>query len=141
MTTSLISGGVAPNIIPGKCNAVIDFRIPPKMKMEKFAEKLKRECSEVEVAVKQVDIGWLENEKSEFVKTAYKVLANITGESRPFMHKMGASDARFYAAAGIPTINVGAGDMKQHVPDEKMNLKQLEQAEKFYCKVAKQIIS
>ncbi len=140
MTTSLISGGVAPNVIPGKCTAVIDFRIPPKMSSGEFLEKLKRECGDVSVNINQVDIGWLEDENSQFVKTAHAALGEVTREGKPFMHKMGASDARFYAAVGIPTINVGAGDMKQHVPDEKMNLKQLEQVEKFYCEIAKKMV-
>ncbi len=142
MNATLISGGTAENVVPFQCKAILDFRIPPTFDGKKFVEEIEKKLPEqVTVSGKEIGLGWTSDEKSPFIKTAAIVLEGVTGKKiTEYMHKLGASDARFYSNACIPTINVGAGQMKLHVPDEKIEWKQVEQAEKFYSEIAKKMV-
>ncbi len=142
LTTGLIKGGTAANVVPDKCSATLNMRLPPKLNVKEFVEEMKEKCREVELIVKLADQGWTEDETSLYVKTAKNTLEEFTGEKiTEFMHKLGASDARFYSAAGIQTINVGAGEMdKLHSPNENIPLKDVAQIEQFYYKLAKKMI-
>lgn len=141
MNATLISGGTAANVVPFQCKATIDFRIPPTMDEKKFVQSIEKRLPEfIKLKVNIIDIPWICNENTPYVKTAAKVLESVTGNKvTEYMHKLGVSDARYYSAADIPTINVGAGQMKLHVPDEKIEWKQVEQSEKFYSEIAKMI--
>ncbi len=142
MNTTLISGGTAENVVPFECKATIDFRLPANVKVEKFTAKLTKLLPDhMKLKVEKSEVGWVSDENSAFIKTAKLTLEKITGTPvNEYMHKLGASDARFYSKAGIPTINVGAGNMKLHIPDEKMQLEQLKQVEQFYLTLCKKII-
>ncbi len=142
LTTGTIRGGTAVNVVADKCTAELNFRLPPKMDKDKFLNALQKQCGEVKVNTLLADNGWICDEKSDYVHTASQLLERITGSKTQLMHKLGGNDARFYSAAGIPTINVGAGNMKLlHAPDERVSLTELKQVEQYYCELSKKLLA
>lgn len=141
LNVGMIQGGSAINVVPDQCSATLDFRLPPKTNRDKFISDLKAEYNELNFEIISNDNGWDEPITSKLVTTASQILNHNGYDTKP-MYKLGASDARYYAKAGISTINVGAGEMKElHAPDEKISIKQLEQCEKFYKTLTQQLLT
>ncbi len=142
LNIGMINGGNAINVVPDQCNATLDFRLPPKTNRDKFISDLTSEYDELEFEVISNDNGWDEPITSKLAVAAAQLLREATNKDVKPMYKLGASDARYYAKAGMSTINVGAGEMKElHAPDEKISIKQLEQCEKFYKTLTQQLLN
>ncbi len=141
LNIGMIQGGSAVNVVPDQASATLDFRLPPKTNRDDFISALKTQYEQLQFEVISNDNGWDEPITSKLVTTASQILSHNGYDTKP-MYKLGASDARYYAKAGISTINVGAGEMKElHAPNEKISIKQLEQCEKFYKQLTQQLLT
>jgi len=125
-----ISGGTQPNIVPASCMIEIDRRTLPGE-----SEALVRREITALLAAKKLSAKFYSTKlapapalETDFKLPLVQSFMRSAGQSKP----VGADyfcDAAIFAAAGIPSVVFGPGDIAQaHTADEWISLKQLEQA-------------
>lgn len=143
---NLISGGVKGNVVADRCEISIDRRvIPGEDPQESFDEV-------VEIATRVVES--IPGLRVEFAPGFDLRAATMTDSDSPLVQAMVganrrlgfstelggfsmASDGRFFAAAGCPTIIYGPGDPGlAHVPDEWVGVDEVLDATKAYALAA-----
>jgi len=133
MNVGTISGGRATNVVADACAFTLDFRLPPNLKHEYVLAIVKRLASEydAEVKVTEREPGFLEPGDSPLAGAAREELGRV----RKFreVKKLGATDARFFAAKGAQAIIAGCGDPHViHAANEFVPLREVAQAKRFY---------
>ena len=142
LSIDTIRGGVATNVVPDWCEATIDRRTLPN---ESIPEAV-AEIEQVIAALQQEDPG-LQAEVEvlqagppietpldvPLVRTAQDVARELTLPQEIVGYHQ-ASDGRFFAERGVPTILFGPGIPEAaHTPDESVDLNDVITAARFYA--------
>lgn len=139
VSTNVIQGGTARNIIPAECEFYFEFRYLPHVAPHTIIDPIKdyvqkellpemqRDYSNASIEIER--IGAAPSFESAETSTIYRLLRDLTQESDirkvPY-----ATEAGLFQHAGIPTIICGPGNIEQaHRPDEFVTLAQLEKCE------------
>lgn len=145
ISTNMIHGGIAHNIIPESCEFAFEFRhlpqVKPSMIREKIAEyaqkellpNMQREYAEAAIEIDHVAMApsFESIEDSDIIKLARKVSG-----VKDIVKVAYATEAGQFQNADIPTIVCGPGSIEQaHRPNEFVKLEQLEKCEEFLRKV------
>ncbi|HEY6102052.1 MAG TPA: M20 family metallopeptidase [bacterium] len=141
LSIGTIRGGVATNVVPDWCEATIDRRTLPN---ESIPEAV-ADIEQVIAALHQEDPG-LQAEVEvlqagppietpldvPLVRMAQEVARELTLPQEVVGYHQ-ASDGRFFAERGVPTILFGPGDPEvAHTPDESVDLNDVITAARFY---------
>ena len=147
---NLISGGVKSNVVADRCEISIDRRVIPGEdpqesfnEVQEIAERvisgipgLRVECQPGFVLRKAT----MTDPESPLVKAMLAANAYL-GFSTELTGFSMASDGRFFAEAGCPTIIYGPGDPRlAHVPDEWVGVDEVLDATKAYALAALALI-
>ncbi|WP_448390497.1 succinyl-diaminopimelate desuccinylase [Microbacterium aurum] len=120
-----ISGGVAGNVIPDRCDVEINYRFAPSRTLEQAAEHVRTVLEGFEVEV--VD-GAAGARPGLDAPLAQEFLAAVGAEPRP---KYGWTDVARFAALGVPAVNYGPGDPSlAHHDEERVPYAQIEDVER-----------
>ena len=129
---SIISGGIKTNVVPDRCEAEVDMRIPPGISMKqslKIAKSL----------VKNGKIVLYPGSEPSYIDTEDKHLIAFrkTVEKRLGSSKLiigtGATDGRFFRENGITTIVYGPGQRKaMHAYNELVSLVEIKEVYGVY---------
>jgi succinyl-diaminopimelate desuccinylase len=145
LTLSGLSGGVAPNVVPDACEAVVDRRTLPHetvdgVRAELLAEAaaLRRRDATVEATVET--IVWAEPFETPadaaLVRAALAAREALGLSAAPVGYQQ-ASDGRFFGARGTPTLILGPGQAEgTHVPNESVPLAQAVEATRLHVLTA-----
>lgn len=148
LTTNLIKGGAAYNIIPEFCEFILEIRNLPQENPKQFEEqveffiqkellpKMLREFPEAQVdLIKLASAPAFDSDhQSAFAKSMYK----LTGE-KDIRKVAYATEAGLFQNANIPSIICGPGSIEQaHKPDEYVEVAQLEKCAGFLRKAVAQ---
>jgi len=144
LSTGVIHGGIAANVIPKDCVFQFDMRTLPNTAPEAlheeiraFAATLTREMQAVDEQ-SGIDLQWLSQtvglaaaETDAIVQWAMQLSRN---------HQVGkvsyGTEAGLFQKMGVPTVICGPGDIAQaHRPNEFVTLEQLAQCEKFMDRI------
>jgi len=128
-----IKGGENIGVLPRECELIIEFRLPPSMKLKQvedwLEEKRKRYMAEnkdehIEYKIIDEIDPFLTDKKSSLVKAFSQTIYKKRGKPVPLLKKTGTSDMNYYGKAfGIPTITYGPGDSRlSHTEEEKIML-------------------
>jgi succinyl-diaminopimelate desuccinylase len=125
--SSLVSGG-ATNQVPGSATARLDIRYTPDLTAETISSWIQE--SEAQVPTVKAKV-LLEDHpyqiRNEGPVTVYQdIVRQVTGHGVTFSTAHGSSDARHFAQVGIATINVCPTGSGFHVPDEWVDISDLE---------------
>lgn len=105
-----IQGGAAVNLVPDKAVARIDLRFPPGISCSEMRDKARaaiREFDNVELdVIGQCEPNWTDP-AHELVRLVCSCAHNVVGKPVVSNMRIGFSDARFYRAAGIPSVTYG----------------------------------
>ena len=145
LSVDMIDGGLAPNIVPESCEVVIDMRCPDETKLERlksetveiFRNAVEAKGGTVEVAVKEVapgvnldtDHATVKLAATAAVKLGFPVSTGFTG---------GCSDANFLCGMGLPTVLLATGMDKIHTTEERLALKDLNNAARWVLGIVKE---
>lgn len=149
-SVNMVQGGVKNNVVPDHCSVYVDRRLVPgedptetHAEIEEIARRAISGMSGVRVEVQpapEVRPATMSEPHSPLVRAmvgANQYLGlntDLTGFSM-------ASDGRFFAAAGYPTIIYGPGDPRlAHVPDEWVGVDELLEATRAYALAALALI-
>ena len=149
-SVNLLSGGVKNNVVPDRCTAYVDRRLVP-------GEDPRETTAEIEVIARQavagmagVDVSVLpafEARPATMSDPASNLVQGMLAANRHLGLPTDltgfsmASDGRFFAAAGYPTIIYGPGDPRlAHVPDEWVGVDEVLAATRAYALAALALI-
>jgi len=151
VSTNMIRGGIARNIIPAECEFYFEFRYLPWVKPDTIIERIKvyvqnellpqmqQEHASAFIEIENTGaVPSFESAKEAVIK---QLTYEITGKND--IRKVAyATEAGLFQQANIPTIICGPGNIEQaHRPNEFITLAQLEKCEAFLRKVVQCPIS
>ena len=144
LSTGLIQGGIAANVIPKDCVFQFDMRTLPNTspdalhrEIRAYAEHLAREMQKVDDK-SGIDLEWVSQtvglaaaETDAIVQWAMQ----LSGNSQAGKVSYG-TEAGLFQKMGVPTVICGPGDIAQaHRPNEFVTLEQLAHCEKFMDRI------
>ena len=145
MNIGTIQGGVKTNVVPDTCEVNIDRRLLPEetpeeaqKQISEVIDKIRRSDPDFKAELKVLLTGSPINTSPDehIVKIAQSINKEL-GLSAELVGYKQASDGRFFAERGIPTIIIGPSDPKVgHTPDEHVNLDDVVMATKIYALTA-----
>ncbi len=145
LSTGLIRGGIAANVVPKECEFQFDLRTLPNASAEAlfeeirgFADLLAREMRAVEpnagieLEWASQTVGLAASESDAIVQWAMRLArSNSTGKVSY------GTEAGLFQQMGVSTVILGPGDIAEaHRPNEFVSLDQLAQCETFMARLA-----
>ena len=144
LSTGLIQGGIAANVVPKDCVFQFDMRTLPQASPEAlyaeirtYAEALAKEMRAVDPE-SGIDLKWVSQtvglaaaESDAIVQWAMKLSRNTTVGKVSY-----GTEAGLFQKMGVPTVICGPGDIAEaHRPNEFVALDQLAQCEIFMDRI------
>ncbi len=144
MSTGLIRGGIASNVIPKECEFQFDMRTLPNasadalyQEIRNYAEVLAREMQAIDPQA-GIDLEWASQtiglaaaESDSIVQWAM----NLSRNDRTGKVSYG-TEAGLFQKMGVPSVILGPGDIAEaHRPNEFVALEQLAQCEAFMGRI------
>jgi acetylornithine deacetylase len=144
LSTGVIRGGIAANVVPKDCEFVVDMRTLPGAsadalydEVRAYAETLVREMravdpqSGIDIAWASQTIGLAASEADAIVRWAMQLSNNNTVGKVSY-----GTEAGLFQQLGVPTVICGPGDIAEaHRPNEFVALEQLAQCEAFMNRI------
>jgi len=138
ISVTMIRGGVQENVIPDRCELVVDRRMVPGEKEAELKARFEELCRRTEerfpggkayVDHYLVTTGPAAetDENDPLVKTAFAAAEAATGEKQTPFGLTCNTDMNHFVGKGIPTVIIGPGTITvAHKPNEYVELEQLE---------------
>jgi len=149
LSVGTIRGGVATNVVPDWCEATIDRRTLPSesipeavSEVERIIADLQREDPAIQADVEVLQAGPPVETPLDapLVRTAQAVARELHLPDEVVGYHQ-ASDGRFFAERGIPTVLFGPGDPNvAHTPDESVDLNDVITAARFYALLGQRLL-
>jgi len=144
LSTGLIRGGIATNIIPSNCEFHFDMRTLPQASADAIYQEIRAYAASVEREMQAVDplsgielvwdsqtVGLAASETDAIVQWVMRLCGN------PNVGKVSyGTEAGLFQKMGVPTVICGPGDISEaHRPNEFVALEQLAQCESFMNRI------
>ena len=144
LSTGLIQGGIAANVVPKDCVFQFDMRTLPQAKpdalyqeIHRYAELLAAEMRGIDPSA-GIDLQWVSQtvglaaaESDAIVQWAMQLSKNPTVGKVSY-----GTEAGLFQKMGVPTVICGPGDIAEaHRPNEFVALDQLAQCESFMDRI------
>lgn len=131
LNISQIHGGVAINIVPDRCEALVDVRLVPSQSKEEVIGQIKKELEglgknsqfKFELEELQYEPAYLTDPQNEFVKILRDKAERKLNKNIPLIASGQGSVGNVISKLGIPIINAfGVESDNTHAPNEWINL-------------------
>ena len=152
---NMIEGGIKENVIPDRCEAIIDFRLLPGQTSEMILNGLKKMINNIgfevndepteknpkkvfvylEIYNEGLSSIWKDYHKSQTVKEFKEIVEKVYGRKSFYFIAPGGTDAPFYRKDGYceSTLQFGPGSVSQtHATDEYIEIQDFLNAIKVY---------
>ncbi len=150
LSIGTIRGGVATNIVPDWCEATLDRRTLPTESVAAALAEIERVVADLRAAdpTLQADVEVLQSGApietpldSPLVRAAQEAARRLQLPDAPVGYPQ-ASDGRFFAERGIPTILFGPGEPEMsHIPDESVDLNHMIAAAQFFAVLGQMLLA
>jgi acetylornithine deacetylase len=135
VSTNIVSGGIAYNVIPGTCEFILEIRYLPQFPLENFRSQIenyinkellpemKKNYSEAAIYLEEISdaSGFVALENAPLIR----LVRSITGV-KDRLKVSYSTEAGIYQDANIPTVVCGPGHIDQaHQPNEFISKEQL----------------
>ena len=144
LSTGLIQGGIAANVVPKDCVFQFDMRTLPQLKpdtlyqeIRRYAEVLAAEMRGIDPSA-GIDLQWVSQTVGLAAAESYAIVQWAMQLSRnPTVGKVSyGTEAGLFQKMGVPTVVCGPGDIAEaHRPNEFVALDQLAQCESFMDRI------
>src|ERR1700722_13643138 len=144
LSTGLIRGGIAANVVPKDCEFQFDMRTLPNAspdalyrEIRAYAEELAREMKAVDPQ-SGIDLGWASQTVGLAASGIHAIVSWAMHLSRnSAVGKVSyGTEAGLFQKMGVPTVICGPGDIAEaHRPNEFVALEQLAQCEAFMNRI------
>ena len=125
VNVGVLQGGVKQNMLPGDCRFEVDIRLPVGLSrdrvLDELAEILRRypQASMLEIDTGAGDATW-SDPGHEMLGLVQKNAAASLGRTPQPIVNLGATDCRFWRAAGVPAFVYGPSPEGMGVPNESV---------------------
>jgi acetylornithine deacetylase len=140
LSTGLIQGGIAANVVPKDCVFQFDMRTLPQASPEALHQEIRAYAEKLALEMRAVDeqsgidltwvsqtVGLAAKETDAIVQWAMQLSNNATVGKVSY-----GTEAGLFQKMGVPTVICGPGDIAEaHRPNEFVALDQLAQCERF----------
>ncbi len=144
MSTGLIRGGIAVNVVPKDCEFQFDMRTLPQASPESLFQEIRRYAETLAEEMKLVDpqsgidlvwasqtVGLAACEADAIVRWAMALSGNSTVGKVSY-----GTEAGLFQQMGVPSVICGPGDIAEaHRPNEFVSLEQLARCEAFMNRI------
>ncbi len=143
---TMVNSGVAPNIIPGEGEILIDVRNTPYVSLEDIMSALESKLVDLKekYEIEKVDIlakPFKTDINSELVRALVKVIENVTGRKPRMDAYGGSSDAKFFADMGVQVAEVGVDDKTLHHANEWASIDTLKKLVNVYRGAVRKLLT
>ena len=140
LSTGLIQGGIAANVVPKDCVFQFDMRTLPQASPESLYQEIRRYSEILAAEMRAIDadsgidlqwvsqtVGLAASESDAIVQWAMQLSKNASTGKVSY-----GTEAGLFQKMGVPTVICGPGDIAEaHRPNEFVALDQLAQCESF----------
>lgn len=123
-----IDGGTSTNLVAETASASLDIRLPMGTSTATLAGLIKEKLDPVEGITYRIrrayEPSWTPPTE-DIVRHALAVTREMVGKDAVVNMRVGASDARLFRAAGIPSVVIGLTPHNMGGPDEHLEVKEL----------------
>jgi acetylornithine deacetylase len=144
LSTGLIQGGIAANVVPKECVFQFDMRTLPQASPDALYKEIRAYADALAAEMRTVDansgidlqwtsqtVGLAASESDAIVQWALKLSRNSTVGKVSY-----GTEAGLFQKMGVPTVICGPGDIAEaHRPNEFVALDQLAQCESFMDRI------
>jgi acetylornithine deacetylase len=144
LSTGLIQGGIAANVVPKDCVFQFDMRTLPQAKPDSLYQEIRRYAEQLAAEMRGIDAGagidlqWVSQtvglaaaESDAIVQWAMQLSKNSTVGKVSY-----GTEAGLFQKMGVATVICGPGDIAEaHRPNEFVALDQLAQCESFMDRI------
>jgi succinyl-diaminopimelate desuccinylase len=100
-----VDGGVANNVVPDRCEVVINRRYAPSRTLDEAVAEVRALCSDAD------EVTILNASAAAAPNLQHPLIAELVGvHNLPVRPKLGWTDVARFAGHGIPALNLGPGD-------------------------------
>ena len=100
-----VDGGVANNVVPDRCDVVINRRYAPSRTLDDAVAEVRALCSDAD------EVTVLNASAAAAPNLQHALIAELVGvHNLPVRPKLGWTDVARFAGHGIPALNLGPGD-------------------------------
>lgn len=128
MTIGTIRGGRLPNLVADTAEATVDLRLPVGTSVSDVEHELAQilqQCPGVEAIIdRRYEPSWTSPDHA-VVATLRRCCEEVSGVPSVVNMRVGASDARLYRRAGVPTVVCGLTPRNMGAPDEHVSIAEL----------------
>jgi len=136
--TNLHAGTGAINVIPGSCEAVIDLRYNPANDFDGILAAIRGCCAGVEVDCQLVHVAQaFVTPDGSFRQLIAASIARCSDMVTKADTGGGTSDGRFFAAAGVPVVELGLTNSTIHQVGEQVAVEELAQLTDIYADIVR----
>lgn len=146
LMAGVIDGGVAPNVVPDRCEILCDRRLAPGERAEDALDEIDdvlRELKETGAEIVREDPSILlpaveTRAEHPLVRAAESAAATVLGRHEPAGGApYGTDGSNLAGLGGIPCVVLGPGSIDQaHSQDEWVRMEEVEQAARIYAELA-----
>ncbi len=143
LSTGLVRGGIAANVVPKDCEFQFDLRTLPGTAAEQIYEEIRAQAAALAAEMRRidpeagVDVEWLSSTVGlnaapgdPIVRWAQRLSGHATAGKVSY-----GTEAGLFQQMGVPSVICGPGDIAQaHRPDEYVSLAQLAECEAFLAR-------
>jgi acetylornithine deacetylase len=144
LSTGLIQGGIAANVVPKDCVFQFDMRTLPQASPDALYQEIRRYAEALGAEMRSIDpssgidlqwvsqtVGLAASETDAIVQWAMQLSRNKTVGKVSY-----GTEAGLFQKMGVPTVICGPGDIAEaHRPNEFVTLDQLAQCEQFMDRI------
>ena len=123
-----IEGGLSANLVPDRALAQLDIRLPMGTSVAQVEQAIAKRLDEMSgiswKVLRRYEPSWTPL-SDPVVQTAQSAAAEVLGQPVAVNMRVGASDARLWRRAGVPTIVCGLTPHNLGGPDEYADIREL----------------
>jgi succinyl-diaminopimelate desuccinylase len=138
LSVGTIQGGTTPNQIASDASAMLDIRTGSVAQHKEMMPRIQAICKKhgVTATLLAGDPPCVNDPESPYIKPFVELVTKITGKAHDTCYSFGATDGRYFSAAGVPCIIMEPTAGGRHKDDEWLSKKGFDQ----YCIILAQYI-
>ncbi len=146
---TMINGGTSINVVPDRCEALVDIRLTPEYDLDRFQPLLDSAIADLSANHRGISYAYellnyvpaaISDDGAALFAIAEQAVIDVTGEKPPRVVAGPANEGYLLIEQGIPTLcGLGPTGANAHAPDEYVEISGLVNAASIFALVARRL--